>query len=57
LIGVSNDRIGVYLTTQILNGVARVSIKMKEFGELIMEIVLQLHAPTALPPILIGKEV
>jgi nitrous oxidase accessory protein NosD len=29
-IGRSNDKNGVYPTTQLLNGVARVSIKMKE---------------------------
>jgi hypothetical protein len=45
---------GVYTTTYILNGVARVSIKMKEIDKLIMEIVSQIHAPTALPQILYG---
>jgi hypothetical protein len=32
LIRRSNDKNGVYNTTQLLNGVARVSIKMKEHG-------------------------
>jgi hypothetical protein len=35
-------------------GVARVSKKMKELEKLIMEIVSQLNAPTALPPVLNG---
>jgi hypothetical protein len=51
----SNDENGVYPTTQLLPGFARVSIKMKELEKLIMEIVSQLQAPTALPPVLIGK--
>jgi hypothetical protein len=52
-IGRLNDKNGVYPTTQLLHGVARVSINMKELEKLIMEIVSQLHAPTALPPELI----
>jgi hypothetical protein len=49
-----NDENGVYQTTQLLHGVARVSIKRKELEKLIMEIVSQLQAPTALHPVLIG---
>jgi hypothetical protein len=41
----------VYPTTNLLHGVARVSIKMKDIEKLIMENVSQLHAPTALPPV------
>jgi hypothetical protein len=52
-IGHSNYKNGLYPTTHILNGVARVSIKMKELEKLIMEIVSQIHAPTLLPPVLI----
>jgi hypothetical protein len=29
---------------------------MKELEKLIMEVISQLHAPTALPPVLIGYE-
>jgi hypothetical protein len=50
----SNDKNGVYPTTQFLNGVASVSIKMKKFDILIMENVSQLQGPTALRPVLIG---
>jgi hypothetical protein len=46
----------VYPTTKFLNGVACVSIKMKNFDILIMENVSQLQGPTALPPLLIVKE-
>jgi hypothetical protein len=53
-IGGSNDKIGVYPTTQLLSGVARVSIKMKELETFIMEIVTRFHDLTALPPVLIG---
>jgi hypothetical protein len=53
-IGGSIDKNGLYPTTHILNGVARVSIKMKEIEKLIMEIVSHLQAPTALPPVLYG---
>jgi hypothetical protein len=53
-IGRSNDKNGLYPTTQLLNGVARFSIKMKEFEKLITEIVSQLHAATAFTPVLIG---
>jgi hypothetical protein len=46
----SNNKNAVYPTTNILNGVARVAIYVKELKKLIMEFVSQLHAPTALPP-------
>jgi hypothetical protein len=39
---------------KLLMGVARVSKKMKELEKLIMDIVTQLNAPTALPPVLNG---
>jgi hypothetical protein len=52
---VSNDKNGVYPTTQLLNSVAFVSRKMKELDKLIMEMVSQFQAPTALPPLLIGS--
>jgi hypothetical protein len=54
LIGRSNDKNGVYPTTQLLPGVARFFKKMKELEKLIMEVVTQLHVPTALTPILYG---
>jgi hypothetical protein len=50
----SNEKNGFYPTTKLLNRFAIFSIKMKEIEKLIMEIVSQLHAPTALPPSLIG---
>jgi hypothetical protein len=53
-IGGSNNKNGVYPTTKFLNGVALVSIEVMEFEKLIMEIESQIHAPTALPPVLIG---
>jgi hypothetical protein len=37
---------------QIITRFARISIKVKEFENLIMESVSQVHAPTALPPVL-----
>jgi hypothetical protein len=51
-IGRSNDKNGVYPTTELLHGVARIFIKVKKFENLIMESVSQVHAPTALPPVL-----
>jgi hypothetical protein len=50
----SNDKNGVYPTTKLEHGVALFSLKMKEFEKLIVKIVSQLHAPTALPPVLFG---
>jgi hypothetical protein len=52
----SNDKYGAFPTTQLLKRVARVSIKMKELEKLIMEMVSQLHALTALTPVLIVYE-
>jgi hypothetical protein len=52
--GGSNDNNGVYPTTELLPGVAGFCIKMKDLEILIMEIISQLHAPTAIPPILYG---
>jgi transposase len=46
----------VYPTTQLLLGVDGVSLNMRVLEKIIMEIVSQLHAPTALFPILIGWE-
>jgi hypothetical protein len=46
-IGGSIDKNGMYPTTELLHGVDGVSIKMKEFEKLIMEIVSQLLATTA----------
>jgi hypothetical protein len=40
-------------TPDLLGGVARVSIK-NELVKLFMEFVSQLHAPTAIPPVLNG---
>jgi hypothetical protein len=53
-IGFSNHKNGVYSTTHFLHGVPRISIEVKEFEYLIMEIVCQTHAPTALHPVLNG---
>jgi hypothetical protein len=53
-IGGSNDKNGVYSNTKLLPGVDVVYIKMKELEKLIMEMVLQFHAPPALPPVLYG---
>jgi hypothetical protein len=52
-IRLSNDKNGLYPTTYLLKFVDLISIKMKELQKLIMEIVSQVHAPTALPPVLI----
>jgi hypothetical protein len=49
-IGRSNDKNGVYPSKHLLQGVVSFSIKMKELKKFIMEILSQLHAPTALPP-------
>jgi hypothetical protein len=53
-IGSLIHKIGVYPITKLLHGVARVSIKIKEIEKFIMEILSQLHAPTALPPVIYG---
>jgi hypothetical protein len=53
-LGRSNDKNVVYPTTELLPGVARFCIEMKELEKLIMEIVSQLHATIALPPVFIG---
>jgi hypothetical protein len=53
LIGRSNDKYGVYPTTQLLNSVARVSIKNKGTREINYGNFSQIHAPTELPPVLI----
>jgi hypothetical protein len=53
-IGDSIDNNGKYPTTELLTSVDGVSIKMKEIEKLIMEILSQLHGPTALPPVHIG---
>jgi hypothetical protein len=53
-IGRKNDKHVVYPSTKLIHGVARVYINMKELEKFIMEIVSQLHAPTALPPVIIG---
>jgi hypothetical protein len=44
----------VYTTKKLLKIFARVSINVEELEKLIMEIESQLHAPTALTPVLIG---
>jgi hypothetical protein len=48
----SNDKNGVYPTTNLLKGLALVSIKRKEFEKLNIEIVSQLHATNALSSVL-----
>jgi hypothetical protein len=53
-IGGSNDKNGVYTTTELLPGVARISTKNERIRKINYGNCSQLHAPTALPPIPYG---
>jgi hypothetical protein len=44
----------MYSTKELLPGVNGVSIKLKEIENLIMEMVSQVNAPTAISPVIIG---